>query len=659
MAGREKNCSWYFADQPQGYDEQGPQNALEQTFKHYPYASLVRESIQNSLDAVLDTQKPVLVKFSFITIQGVDFPMFFELGKHIKGCLSLYNDKKAQSIFQPMLKYFGDTKYSSEIGLIRVSDFNTKGMDYREGDSYSSFTAFVRSTGVSSKANDSAGGSFGFGKAAYFLISPIKTIIVSTCNQYGKKCFEGVSRLCTHMYNGVKKVDCGFYDNGNGTPITDEDEIPSVFRRNEPGTDINIMGFDIKFKDEAYDEIIKAVLRNFWMAVWNEKLVVEIDNVVRISKDNITEIMEFHFPEDNDSSKKSNNYNPRPYFDAVRLARESSKYVLYEDELSLLGKVNLYVNKQKNAPDKISYMRALQMLVYAKPNKSSYGMYGVFYCGDKKGNELLRELENSSHNEWKAANWQDGNRRVNQTGKAVLRELEEFINEALKKTFSLKEKTILNIKGLEEFLYIPTEYDEDEDLESESFIGEPTGQLKEDGVSVTTDIKSTAENPFINRNNDSISTGQVLISKQTNANNENGQLFSGHTEKKRMSKTPGVQMPGDAKDKRKENENGFKGVFASPIIIPYRTFCQVENGIVYHYLVLHSDREIANVRLHFYAVGEESDEELRVLETSHGKVNGYMINDLHLNEGRMRIKIRFTDKMKHTVKLLAEEMYEI
>ena len=86
MAGREKNCKWYFADQPNG-QEVGPNNAMEQSFKKHPYASLVRESIQNSLDAVLDKSQPVVVKFSILEIKGENYPEFFELKHHIKGCL--------------------------------------------------------------------------------------------------------------------------------------------------------------------------------------------------------------------------------------------------------------------------------------------------------------------------------------------------------------------------------------------------------------------------------------------------------------------------------------------------------------------------------------------------------------------------------------------
>ena len=44
MAGREKNCKWYFADQP-NVQEVGPNNAMEQSFKNHPYAALVRETL--------------------------------------------------------------------------------------------------------------------------------------------------------------------------------------------------------------------------------------------------------------------------------------------------------------------------------------------------------------------------------------------------------------------------------------------------------------------------------------------------------------------------------------------------------------------------------------------------------------------------------------
>ena len=659
MAGREKNCKWYFADQP-NVQEVGPNNAMEQSFKKHPYAALVRESIQNSLDAVLDKTEPVLVAFSFKEMKGCDYPEFFELKEHIKGCLDYYpNNHNAKVIYQPMLKLFTDNTYHDHLGYIRVSDYNTKGMPYAEGKTDSPFYAFVRSAGVSAKEDTSAGGSFGFGKAAYYLLSPISTIIVSTCTETGDKYFEGVTSLCTHTFQDRKKVAYGYYDDQKGKPIADEADIPAQFRRAEHGTDINILGFDMKYKDEAFEEMVEAVLRNFWMAIWDGKLEVNVDDSVTITKDTIAELMEQHFETLEDNTRKAGYYNPRPYFDAVRFANTSKKYQSFEANLPMLGHVCFYVFKCKGAVDKIAYMRAPQMLVYSQRNKTNYGMYGVFYCDSEEGNDVLRNMENPAHNEWKAANWRMGGRQ-HPMARVILKKIDEFVNECLNKTFSLKDKITIDIKGLEDFLYIPTSFDDD-DLEiddmPESVVGKPTGDFQEEGSSYTTDNPLTEDHPIAQPMPKSPTTGHVLVNKPTNATNKSGgDLLSGHGEAEKKPKAKGIQKPGNAIDARTEDENGEHGLFATPISIPYRTFSQMEGGKIYHYVVLHPSDEIGNARLHFFAVGEESDEELQVVESNVGKVSGNIVRDIHLAEGRFRLRVRFSDNMKHAVKLSAEEL---
>lgn len=659
MAGREKNCKWYFADQP-NVQEVGPNNAMEQNFKAYPYASLVRESIQNSLDAVYDKKQPVRVTFSIKEMNGTDYPEFFKLKDHIQGCLDYFpNNHNAKALYEPMLRLFADNLFHEHLGYIRVSDFNTKGMPYEEGKTDSPFYAFVRSAGVSAKDDVSAGGSFGFGKAAYYLLSPISTIIVSTCTQEYDKYFEGVTSLCTHTYKGSKKVAFGYYDDQDGKPVTEETDIPVKFRRSEPGTDINILGFEMKRSDEAVREMTEAVVRNFWMAIFNGKLIVDVNDTISIDKDNISELMEQLFEDDCDNTRKAGYYNPRPYFDAVRLADTTNKYMLFEDTLPLLGHVCFFVTKFKGATDKIVYMRATQMLIYTKRSNTNYGMYGVFYCDSEKGNDILRNMENPAHNEWKSSNWRVSG-RVCGMGRVALQEMDDFITECLSQAFSLRDKKAIDIKGLEDFLYIPTTYEEDEELDSESYTGNSTGIVKEDGTSVTTDLADEENNPVITENSTPPSTGHVMINRLANATNvSGGSLRSGHGTVKTKHNTPGIQKPGDAKNSRTEDENGESGLFASPVSIPYRTFSQTENGSVYHYVVLHPQEDIGNVRLHFIAVGEENDEELNVAESDIGTVRGNTICDICLREGYVRMKVRFTDNMKHSVKLSAEELYEV
>lgn len=660
MAGREKNCKWYFSDQPNG-QEIGPNNAMEQNFKRHPYASLVRESIQNSLDAVDDTSKPVVVEYSFKEMKGMDYPEFFKLQGHIKGCLDYFpSNPNAKSLYQPMLKWFdGGNKYHKNIGYIRVSDFNTKGMEYKEGDTSKAFYAFVRSAGVSAKDSDSAGGSFGFGKAAYFLLSPISTIIVSTCTQKYNKYFEGISSLCTHLYEGAKKMAVGYYDCNNGKPIEDETEMPSQFRRSEPGTDINILGFNPEDKEDAITEMKEAVLRNFWMAILDNRLKVRIDENLTISKDNIAELIEEVFPDDDDNTRKNGYDNPRPYFDAVRLNGTASRYIACEEHLPMLGHVKLFINKQRGATDKVAYMRDLGMLIFSKRTKTNYGMYGVFYCDDRNGNELLRKLENPAHDEWKAGNWRIAGKTAPQ-GRPTLQILDNFVSRCLSEIFTSQNSQAVNIRGLEEFLYIPTEYDEDNNNDSnESLTGKPTGDIKNFGSSFTTDIPQSEDNPTISKPEKQASAGHVMIAKQHTASpSTGGNLMSGHGSRQVKNKG-GVPKPGNTSETNTKDKEGKSGIYATPVDVKYRTFSQIENGMVYHYVVLHSDEDIVNVSLHFYAVGEESDEELQVVETGEGSVNGSIIQGVHVQEGHTRLRVGFSDNMKHSLKLSAEEVHEV
>ena len=324
MAKREQNCKWYFADQPLGGQDVGPNNAMAQNFKKHPYASLVRESIQNSLDAVADKSKPVRVVYSFKNMRWADYPEFYKIKDHIAGCLDYYiNNQNAKDIYGEMLKRFDEiNSLEDSLRYIRISDFNTKGMKYDENKTDSPFYAFVRSAGVSAKETNSAGGSFGFGKAAYFQLSPISTIIVSTCTTKEDRYFEGVSSLCTHTFEGVKKMSVGYYDDNNGMPICDETCIPVQFRRADPGTDINILGFNGLSEIEAKEEMKQAVLRNFWLAIYKGRLEVEIDNDIFINKVTLSNILEATFPDDED--------NLLPNFDnSILLFPFSSSSILF------------------------------------------------------------------------------------------------------------------------------------------------------------------------------------------------------------------------------------------------------------------------------------------------------------------------------------------
>ena len=655
MANSELDCRWHFAPTAGGQD-QGPNEAMSELFKKDPFESLVRESIQNSLDAVQDKEQPVHVVFRWKRLIGNNHPGLFALKDHLKACVEFWGTASAKEKFDPMIRYIDENSVGG-VYYLEVSDNNTTGMDYRPNDRQCPFYSFVRSAGNSSKAMNSAGGSYGFGKAAYFNVSRIRTVLVSTQTPSGKNFFEGVSSICTHEIDGEKRSHVGYYDNNNGEPISDVERIPKRFRREDPGTTVSIVGVE---QNEGYDDIVRAVLLHFWLSVLEGKLTVTIkrnnegqlfneDDTLEINQKTLDNLINTSFQDEQD--KKRGHANPRPYYDAVKNADTDKFHVFIKQYLKNLGNVRFYIKRDKQASDRISYMRSPRMLVYNKPNTTGYGFYGVFICDDERGNEILRHTENPSHSEW---DWKNCPKNKKNEGKEALGEMWEFIDQALVKVFSSNGASYLNIAGLEEFLFIPTASEENDDLDTEALTGAPTGQVQEEGTSSTTEVSDPK--PFsAPAAEEKTSTGHVLVNYRSTAENaELGELYSGHTTKPTKQSGSGEPTPKLPSSPHQENEErGKVGTYAYPIEVNYRSFAQVEDGVVYHVVIIHSEVDVEDGQVVIYTGGEQDDERLSVLDSSIGSVIDNTVEGLKLHVGKNTLRIRLADDMKHAIKLEA------
>ena len=290
---------------------------MSELFKKEPYESLVRESIQNSLDAVQDRSKPVHVVFRWKRLTEANCPGLFSIRDHFQECINFWNNQPAKDKFEPKIRYIDENAVGGMFCL-EVSDSNTSGMDYRPEDHSCPFYSFVRSAGNSSKAMNSAGGSYGFGKAAYYNVSRISTVLVSTQTPEGKNYFEGVSSICTHKYEGKKRTHVGYYDNNDGEPVTDIDRIPKRFKRDEPGTSVFIAGVD---QNEGYEDIVSAVLTHFWLSILEGKLTVSIklnnegnlftaEEALEINGETLDDLIYKTFTDEQDNIR--GHTNPRP-----------------------------------------------------------------------------------------------------------------------------------------------------------------------------------------------------------------------------------------------------------------------------------------------------------------------------------------------------------
>lgn len=653
----EKNCKWYFKNE--GGNDVGPNDAIHLTFKGNPYYSIVREAIQNSLDAVNDNRFPVSVSFQYFDLDRLQYPSFFQLEEHINQSLEFYKTNgDAQRLFGDMTKYLSGTekgKKKLKVSCLKISDSNTKGMNFYDGTD-SPFYAFLRATGVSAKRLTGSGGSFGFGKGAYFALSPIKTVVVSSKDTSNNVFFEGATRLTTHKNASGEKITAyGFYDNNNGEPITDEKNIPEIFKRTETGTDINIIGL--------WDEVdrnrlmIKSVLNNFWLAIQEHKLVVAINDVT-ISKENLEQVIDEYFPTEFESGNATEieSWNPKPYYKAVKYAGANDQFKVFSDVLDTLGKVKMYVYLEKGLPNRTAFFRKPKMVVFKRTNRKINGYTAVFICESEEGNAILRMMENPAHNEWRKENYPSDEGRTHRIARKAENELSDYVNAKLDSLAKLNTSKKVAFLGLEEFLSIPEdllEKDEDSDLsgENSSTSGIPTKDLSQDETGMQTTntnepvtIKPTIKTQSKVKEEDDADLAEDVETKVTvGGDNEDGGGDKA---------SPDDGDTGDSGAKSDEEKNS-----RILVKVKLKVAAQKEQDFFYHDLIISSDNEISNAELELLVSGDnDKNDGIAISSSDNGNIDGNKLKGLSLSAGRNQIKVRFADNLKHSIKINAYEI---
>ncbi len=652
------NCKWTFAELSASHFHNGPQDAMIEAFKGSPYAALIREACQNSCDAKAKSKSRVKLSLTFGSLSRREFPELFNLKSHIDGCLALYpDDQNTTKVFRPM-RYILD---GYTIPYLKVSDYNTTGMSFYKdfsGKPRGSFYAFVRSGGHSEKSSNTAGGSFGFGKAAYFQISGLRSIIVSTQNENGQNFFEGISSFCTHQIGESYYDGHGFYDSTNGIePNSRLEDIPSLFRRNEPGTDFYILGTG-KYTTDAKEDMAKAVLRYFWAAILDGSLEINIDNIL-ISKETFSHVLDKYFPEEGDDAIRNHFYkfNPRPFTEVYRLAGTAECYQLIQQELPLLGLVKLYVYIDPACKrDKIIYMRKNKMVIQTELLRNHYGAYCVFICESEKGNELLRKLENASHDKWDKSNYTVNNVPC-EDGKQALKEVENFVQDSLRKIFDRESNGTIEVEGLSKYLSSSEALLDEMDAKlgqtaSDELFGLPTEQPTNKETGSTT---SAGTGPKTNKQPEkpqilvtSIDTGVNIRENPDGATRNNPPITI--TPKPKPNREPKPKKP---KNKPTVSTSEQEGNI-DPLTLQSRMIAQFSDGKWWHHLMLYASRDASKVRLTLKASGEDSSSTISIAEAISNdgevyKTAGDMISDINLIKGKNVIRIRMDDNMKYTL----------
>ena len=297
----DRTLSWHFrAAHPDGAVEGG--DATKHAFDP-SLDTLAREIIQNSKDQDLN-QGPVKIKFEFIEIAGAErnkFEKFLDweyLHTHLMGVAETSYTDAAR-----IQRELGELDQRPGLRILRITDFGTKGLIGPEtsaeamGADEGNFAPLLRNTLTNQRSD--GGGSFGLGKSILWRYSGIATVLFfSELSE-----FEGQpskSRLFGRAHYGYHLTPGTDADNRWAGPgwfgQSDEtlgrasvwDASPETIsalqldRSPGSGTTALILDFDEPDTEEdrplvdAADDLYKAIERNYWPALLQGILEVEI-----------------------------------------------------------------------------------------------------------------------------------------------------------------------------------------------------------------------------------------------------------------------------------------------------------------------------------------------------------------------------------------------
>ena len=441
----------------------------------------------------------------------------------------------------------------------------------------------------------------------------------------------------------------GFYDNNNGVPTSDLDKIPKPFQREDTGTSIGIMGVEQSDWNTSKDDIIKEVLRNFFVAILYEKLEVIIDgsnpsstNAIVIDKSHLKDLIRSHFPDCRDVRGDAP-YNPRPYYEAIT---ETTPITAV---LPTLGSVCAYFKEIPENSTSVIFMRK----PYMKVNKLSRNLgnfNGVFICDNEVGNRVLGDMENPEHNEWKAENCNKADRETGyQKAKNARKEFESFITDCLNQLLNLTSSESVEVADLEK--YLPAENGQPGKGEKGNpFWGTPTGQYVQEGTSLTTEGKVIPQNPNPEENK----KGRVKKDAKGVFTHGDGGGETGGTGGKNNSSGGGTSGPGN--NFGKGDVTGENGSYSKLIPVDWRPVISIKKG--YMDIVIYVDHDVNDAELTF-TIGQESQtkkslsaNEVSIVECSKGSCKGLTISHVNLRgNARNIIQVQFSDHMSHSLNL--------
>ncbi|WP_442600029.1 hypothetical protein [Neobacillus sp. D3-1R] len=417
-------------------------NAGLETFRGNAIDSLTREICQNSLDAVKDQNKPVVVEFTRFAADINNFPNKNQLIEVFRQCKQTWlgRNKKSEDFIENALILLN----KQQINFLRISDYNTKGLEgAREGELGSPWSSLVKEAGSSNK-DDSSGGSFGIGKSAPFLNSNLRTLFYSSLDTTGYESHIGVGNIMSFKKsNDQITLGNGYYThNEKSLAIPGQMNLDVNFNRTDTGTDIYIAAFEPS--EDWEKEIIKSVLYNFFITIFNKKLIVKI-NDFEINERNIAQLIDDL--EDNEENRYLKNYFHLLVSNKtvkINYPAKNYKGISFEE-----GEAVLYLLNGDDLNRRVLMTRKTGMRIFEQKNISgSISFTGLLMITGVHMNNIFKQMENPAHNEWSAERYEKNPKLADK----IYKELRSFIREKVKEHYQEQITDSIDAVGLSDFL---------------------------------------------------------------------------------------------------------------------------------------------------------------------------------------------------------------
>lgn len=460
---------WYFSKAGIG-DSVGINDTGIGMFKRQPYKGLIKEVLQNAIDAKdpnLINQEPVKVEFKLVYVDVLEIPGYEKLRDVIHRCHQYYpnadDGEKLEILDKAAEKYL---EFPAIVPVLKISDYNTTGLTGVHAKKGTNWTGLVRERGATNKSN-AASGANGVGKFAPFNFSSLRTVLYNTQTIDGETAFQGKTILTTFEdENGQIMQNVGLFAEKNGDsfdPIFDEKVLPDVFQRTENGTDVFVLGF--KKDDDWIEQSVLSVLENFFYAIYKGNLEVEISGEKvskKINKNNLADLIAEYNAYYQNSVKEDEDkfeFTAPMYWEALNNPKHQviKKPFIYKRKN--MGDYELYLLTGSELNEK----RALEMRQAGMKIKEDLGFriplnFIAIFIATGEGAEserpednissFLRKCEPQAHDDWAA----DVYEQEKDDARKVIKQIHTIILDAVREKLPKISDEEIDAFGLNKFL---------------------------------------------------------------------------------------------------------------------------------------------------------------------------------------------------------------